>query len=180
MKTGIKAIILFLAGIFLFSLSNTNKVLADEPISYTNNINNFSEEQWGNELEYIFTYLYSENESGKYIANQENIDRSPYSQEEKDSISRFINYLNSEETGASGNTMFRSSSWFERCLADTYKISKPSIDAIVRDIKRKDFWSAGSKLFTAIKASELASKHPKLTIAMAVGYLSFCGANNVS
>ncbi|MDG3143267.1 hypothetical protein MKL29_10775, partial [Streptococcus suis] len=130
---------------------------------------------WGNQLEYIFNYMYSEDSTGRFVVNIENIQNSPYSDEERYHIAAFVAYVN-------GDVFYRdrSSSWFERCLRDTYKISKPSIDAIVRDVKRKDFWSAASKLFIAIRAGSAAAAHPKITVAIAAGYLAFCGANTVS
>lgn len=109
-------------------------------------------------------------------ANVDNIKKSSYTDEERYQIAAFVAYVN-------GDTVYsdRSSSWFGRCLRDTYKISKPSIDAIVRDVKRKNFWAAASKLFLAIKVGSSAASHPRISIATAAaGYLAFCGANKVS
>lgn len=174
-----KKIYFLFALLFLlfFGLIGFSKVSADEFESSANltQLEQYQAEEWGNQLEYIFNYMYSEDSSGKFVANVDNIENSPYTDEERYQIALFVAYVNGEEV-----TTFRSSSWFERCLRDTYRISKPSIDAIVRDVKRKDFWSAGSKLFTAIKGSSAAASHPKITIAIAVGYLSLCGAQTVS
>ncbi|ESR08691.1 hypothetical protein DIX60_01255 [Streptococcus iniae] len=81
--------------------------------------------------------MYSEDSNGRFVANADNIKKSPYTDEERYQIAQFVAYVNSDTI-----YVVRSSSWFECCLNDTYKITKPSIDAIVGDVKRKDFWSA--------------------------------------
>lgn len=176
-KTFFELSFLCIFGLLIFLALKPNSVSADSFGVTTEESFSYQEEEWGNELEYIFTYLYSENEAGVYIANEENLQNSAYTVEEKASISRFVNYLNSE---IGYPIMMRSSSWFERCLAETYGITKPSIDAIVKDVRKKDFWAAGSKLATAIAAGKLAAKFPRITAAIAVGYLAFCGSNSVS
>lgn len=111
----------------------------------------------------------------RFGANVDNIKKSSYTDEKRYQIAAFVAYVN-------GDTVYsdRSSSWFGRCLRDTYKISKHSIDAIVRDVKRKNFWAAASKLFLAIKVGSPAASHPRISIATAAGYLAFCEANKVS
>ena len=149
-----------------------------EPISpeETNQI-----EAWSNELEYILTYLFEKDNTGRYQPKAQ-FYFSQYSEEEKEGISRFVMALNGEELTSNTNSTFRNgfTDWAGRCFRDTFNIGHSAAMEIAKEIEKGNYLGAATKLFTASKIAGAAAKHPMVSVAAALVYLSFCGPMHVS
>ncbi|MGN4782453.1 hypothetical protein [Bacillus cereus group sp. MYBK217-2] len=94
--------------------------------------------QAANELEYIFTDIIVEDKAtGEYNVNEQELDKSKYSEEQKEGIVYFTEYLNENDSVA------YASSAFKRCMSEAIGITGSELNKFMKYVDAKD-WSGAA------------------------------------
>lgn len=139
-------------------------------------------EEMAEELEYILAEIIVENpETGQYAIDENGLNASSYTQSEKENLISFAELLNDptiiEEPAVPEGMMTTQSNKFTRCLADAANIGKAAVNEVMAHVRKGNLLAAASAL---LAARSLAGLGKPITIAAAVGFITFCGPLPVS
>lgn len=160
-KTVVFLLVLLLLG--LPTLVSASSINSDGLES--NNVSGEEIKEMARELEYIFTVLSEQDENGVFIINEENLEDSDLTDDEKQGIRAWIDSINNE------NGISAQDNVFKRCWADAVGIGGNVLDEFLGYIANKQWIAAAGVLALAGIVIN------PITIA---GFAFFCGARPVS
>ncbi|WP_432361859.1 hypothetical protein [Sporosarcina sp. UB5] len=117
------------------------------------------------ELEQIFTTIIVMDENtGKYVVNEQELNNSSYSEEEKMGFLAFANYLNDNDSLSASNT-------FKGCMADAFGIAGAVLDEFIGYVENEQ-WIAAAGVLAAVRIFV----NPTTIIV----FFLFCGGSTAS
>ena len=125
-------------------------------------------------LEYIFTELYTKDESGLYVLNEDELEKSEYSSDDLKAAELIVQLVNGEGMDSSLITTMSWKDTVARCIQDAYGIGKKVLNEIMKEIEKGNYIAAAGKLTSAVGAGTILGK------PAALAFILLCGAENVS